>query len=101
MKVSILAVSTLCLVGVSIACIVYLKNVIVGILLSFSDNVPPFLTNSTVWAIIFCEGIMLPLTCMPRLKGVSYISSFSSVLPLLLLFIAIPHYFLNGDRLHG
>lgn len=99
MKISILVISTLCLSGVSIASIVYLKNVIVGIIESFSDSVPSLLTNSTFWAVIFCEGVMLPLTCMPRLKGVSYISSFSSVLPIFLLFIAIPHYLRNGDPL--
>lgn len=97
-KVSILVISTICLMGVSIASIVYLKNVIVGIIFSFTDDPPPLLGSTSFWAVIFCEGVMLPLTCMPRLKGASYVSSFTSILPLFLLFAVIPHYFMNGDQ---
>ena len=96
MKLLLFIISTICFVGVSIGSIVYLKNVIVGIIMSFSEDGHPLLLNTTFWAILFCEGIMLPLSCMPRMKGISYISSFTSVLPLVFLLIAIPHYFLNG-----
>ena len=91
-------ISTICLIGASIASIVYLKNVIVGIILSFTDDVPSLLTKTTFWAVVFCEGVMLPLTCMPRLKGVSYVSSLTSVLSIFVLIIAIVHYAINGDK---
>ena len=79
-KATILAISLICLLGVSLGSIVYLKNVIVGLIFSFTDDVHPLLSNTTFWAIVFCEGIMLPLSCMPRMKGISYISSFTSIL---------------------
>lgn len=78
-----------------------MKNVVVGLIISFTDNAPSLLTNTTFWAVVFCEGVMLPLTCMPRMKGVSYISSFTSVLPIFVLIIAGIHYFMNGDKLTG
>ena len=85
----------------SLGSIVYLKNVIVGLIFSFTDDVHPLLSNTTFWAIVFCEGIMLPLSCMPRMKGISYISSFTSILPIFFLILAIPHYFLHGANIEG
>ncbi len=91
-----MAINFICLIGVSISNLVFLKGVIVELLLSVAPNIPPLLQNTSFWAIFLLEVIILPLSLFRRMKGVSYISNISSLLPALFLILTIIHFSLNG-----
>ena len=71
--------NSLCCISTSVASIVFLKTVIPEIISTSVENAPAVLLSQKFWAIFLTEGVLIPITFMKRIKGISYISAFTSM----------------------
>ena len=99
MKVTIVVIITICLIGVPISSIVFLKQVFSKLIQSSLSSPPQILTSTLFWALFLVEIVLLPFSCMRRMKGVSYISNFSSLLPIVFLILASVYFFSKPEPL--
>ena len=63
-----------CLGGACINIGVFSKNVIAELISTTFPEAPSILKSPNFWAVIVIEGVILPLSCMREMKGLSYIA---------------------------